>query len=116
MDQRMHNPAEHRCVPCRRGSVPLDLEAAEAWRMAVPAWTIRDGGRRIERRLHFPNFKQAFTFVQAVAEVAEAEGHHPDVTFGWGYAVLSLQTKIIGGLHENDFIMAAKFDRLLEAV
>ncbi len=50
--------------------------------------------------------------MQGVAELAEEEGHHPDVTFGWGYAVISLQTKKIKGLHENDFIMATKFDRL----
>ena len=50
--------------------------------------------------------------VQRVADLAEAEGHHPDVCFGWGYATVSLQTKKIKGLHENDFIMASKIDRL----
>jgi 4a-hydroxytetrahydrobiopterin dehydratase len=55
---------------------------------------------------------EALTFVQKVGEVAETEGHHPDVNFGWGYATVSLRTKKIKGLHENDFIMAAKIDRL----
>jgi 4a-hydroxytetrahydrobiopterin dehydratase len=56
-------------------------------------------------------FRDAFAFVQGAAELAEAQGHHPDISFGWGYATVSLRTKKIKGLHENDFIMAAKLDR-----
>jgi 4a-hydroxytetrahydrobiopterin dehydratase len=67
---------------------------------------------RIERRFSFRNFREALSFVQKVGEIAESEGHHPDVQFGWGYATISLQTKKIKGLHENDFIMATKIDRL----
>jgi len=58
------------------------------------------------------DFSFLLVFVQKVGELAEAEGHHPDVTFGWGYGTVSLRTKKIKGLHENDFIMAAKIDRL----
>ena len=58
------------------------------------------------------NFREALTFVQEVGELAETEGHHPDVSFGWGYAIVSLSTKKIKGLHENDFIMASKIDRV----
>ena len=57
-------------------------------------------------------FAEAFGFVRQVADLAEAEGHHPDISFGWGYVTVSLQTKKIKGLHENDFIMAAKLDRI----
>ena len=63
----------------------------------------------------FKNFVEAFAFVQQVADLAEAEGHHPDISFGWGYATISLQTKKIKGLHENDFIIAAKLDRIAES-
>ena len=77
----------------------------------TPAWAIHDDSRRIERTFRFKNFAEAFAFVQQAAELAEAEGHHPDVCFGWGYATVSLQTKKIKGLHENDFIMAAKLDQ-----
>ena len=59
----------------------------------------------------FPTF---VALVQQVAELAEAEGHHPDISFGWGYVTVVMQTKKIKGLHENDFIMAAKIDRLSE--
>jgi len=57
--------------------------------------------------------RSAFGFVQQAADLAEGEGHHPDISFGWGYATVSLQTKKIKGLHENDFIMAAKLDRMV---
>ena len=57
---------------------------------------------------------EALSFVQKLGELAEAEGHHPDICFGWGYAKVALQTKKIKGLHENDFIMAAKIDRLVD--
>ena len=62
------------------------------------------------------NFREAFALVQQVAELADAEGHHPDISFGWGYVTVVMQTKKIKGLHENDFIMAAKIDRLFERV
>jgi 4a-hydroxytetrahydrobiopterin dehydratase len=60
----------------------------------------------------FRNFREALTFVQEIGELAEAEGHHPNINFGWGKATVSLQTKKIKGLHENDFIMATKIDRI----
>lgn len=71
-----------------------------------------DEATRIEQRFRFKDFREAFAFVARAAELAEAEGHHPDITFGWGYATVSLRTKKINGLHENDFIMAAKLDRI----
>ena len=67
---------------------------------------------RIERSFRFRNFREALTFVQEIGELAEAEGHHPNISFGWGNATVSLQTKKIKGLHENDFIMATKIDRI----
>jgi 4a-hydroxytetrahydrobiopterin dehydratase len=71
-----------------------------------------DEARRIERTFRFRNFREALAFVKDIGEFAEAEGHHPDISFGWGYATVSLRTKKIKGLHENDFIMATKIDRL----
>jgi 4a-hydroxytetrahydrobiopterin dehydratase len=76
----------------------------------TPEWAILDGDKRIERTFKFKNFAEAFAFVKRASDLAEAEAHHPDITFGWGYATVSLQTKKIKGLHENDFIMAAKLD------
>ena len=105
--------AEKTCTPCRGGVPPLPPEEAERLRAReAQQWALVDGATRIERRFRFKDFREAFAFVTRAAELAEAEGHHPDITFGWGYAVVSLRTKKIKGLHENDFIMAAKLDRL----
>ncbi len=104
--------ADKTCVPCRGGVPPLSREDAEALRANVREWELRDEAHRIERSFRFKNFGEAMTFVQAVGELAEAQGHHPDVCFGWGYANISLQTKKIKGLYENDFIMATKIDQL----
>jgi 4a-hydroxytetrahydrobiopterin dehydratase len=62
----------------------------------------------------FAIFREALAFVQEVGELAETEGHHPDISFGWGYVTVSLSTKKIKGLHENDFIMASKIDRVFD--
>jgi 4a-hydroxytetrahydrobiopterin dehydratase len=101
------------CIPCRGGIPPLSGDAVQQLLREVPLWEALDGGSRIERSFAFKDFAEAFRFVSEVAELAEAEGHHPDVTFGWGYATVSLHTHKIKGLHENDFIMAAKVDRIL---
>ncbi len=103
---------EKTCTPCRGGIPPLTPQEAEALLAQAPEWVLMDEARRIERTFRFGNFRDALAFVQRVGELAEAEGHHPDTSFGWGYATVSLRTKKIKGLHENDFIMAAKIDRL----
>ncbi len=100
------------CTPCRGGIPPLTPEQAEFFRTEVPDWRLEDDAQRIERKFGFHNFREALTFVQAIGELAEAEGHHPDICFGWGHATVSLQTKKIRGLHENDFIVASKIDRI----
>lgn len=104
--------AEKTCTPCRGGTPPLTAEEAEAYRVQAPEWLLLDEARRIERAYRFRNFTDAFAFVRGAGELAETEFHHPDVSFGWGYTTVSLRTKKIGGLHENDFIMAAKLDQL----
>jgi 4a-hydroxytetrahydrobiopterin dehydratase len=102
------------CTPCRGGLPPLTPQEAEHFHVHVPQWEVRDEARRIERTFRFRNFGEAFALAHQVAELAEAEGHHPDISFGWGYVTVMMQTKKIKGLHENDFIMAAKIDRLFE--
>ena len=78
-------------------------------------WELLDDAHRIQRKFDFANFREALNFVEGVGKIAEAEGHHPEICFGWGYAKVSLQTKKIKGLHENDFIMAVKIDRLFDS-
>jgi 4a-hydroxytetrahydrobiopterin dehydratase len=100
------------CTPCRGGIPPLTKDEAAGYAKQAPGWDLLDDARRISRTFRFADFREALAFVARVGALAEEEGHHPDVTFGWGYATVSLQTKKIKGLHENDFIMAAKINRL----
>ena len=107
--------AQKTCTPCRGGTPPLSLDEAKAYQKDAPDWALLEDGKRIERTFKFKNFEAALDFVDRVGALAEDEGHHPDITFGWGYAKVSLFTHKIKGLHENDFIMAAKINRLAEA-
>src|SRR5258708_27636766 len=104
--------AEKTCTPCGGGIPPLTRDEALRLEEQAPDGELRDDARRIERTFRFRNFREALGFVQRVGELAESEGHHPDVSFGWGYATISLSTKKIKGLHENDFIMASKTYRM----
>lgn len=105
--------AARTCEPCRGGIPPLTRAQADAYLRQVPEWTLADEGMRLERIFRFKNFAEALDFVVKVGALAEDAGHHPDIAFGWGRATVSWQTKKIKGLHENDFIMAARTDRLL---
>ncbi len=102
------------CLPCRGGVAPLAREEAERHRAETPGWSITPDGTRLDRHFTFKTYGQAFELVRRISVLAEAEGHHPDIRFGWGYCHVSLQTHVIGGLHLNDFILAAKIDALSE--
>jgi 4a-hydroxytetrahydrobiopterin dehydratase len=106
------NIAQKTCTPCRGGVPPLTPEEAAGYLDQTPGWELREDARLIRRDFRFADFKQSLGFVDEVGRLAEEEGHHPDICFGWGYAAVSLQTHKIKGLHENDFIMAAKIGRL----
>jgi 4a-hydroxytetrahydrobiopterin dehydratase len=105
--------ASRTCVPCRGGVPPLGTEAVEDFRKGLDgAWRVVEG-KRLEREFRFTNFRRAMEFAQAIGAVAEEQRHHPDLCIGWGYVRVSLLTHAIGGLHQNDFILAAKIDRLM---
>ena len=106
--------AEKTCKPCRGGVPPLTHDEAQRFQAQAPDWELGEDAHRIERTFRFHNFRESLAFVQEVSELAETEGHHPDISFGWGYATVSMSTKKIKGLHENDFIMASKIDRVLD--
>jgi 4a-hydroxytetrahydrobiopterin dehydratase len=100
------------CTPCRGGIPPLDKSEAMSYLSRVPGWALDDDARRLQHSFKFGNFGEALDFVRELGELAEREGHHPEVSFGWGWATVSWHTKKIKGLHENDFIMAAKTSEL----
>jgi len=110
----MEGLAAKSCVPCRGGIPPLGEAAAREMSARTPGWSLAEGATRLERRFEFRDFVEAMRFVNRVADVAETEGHHPDIAIHWNKVDLALWTHKIGGLHENDFILAAKISRLLE--
>ena len=101
------------CVPCRGGIPPLTRAEAVRLLGETPQWRLADDASQIDREFTFKDFKASLGFVNQVGALAEQEGHHPDITFGWGYAKVALYTHKIHGLHQNDFILAAKIDRLI---
>lgn len=100
------------CVPCRGGTPPLSADRAREYLAAVPGWQLSADATRISRELTFKDFREAMAFVNRAADVAEAEQHHPDIAIHWNRVTLELWTHSIGGLHENDFVVAAKLDSL----
>ncbi len=107
----MSELAEKKCVPCRGGVPPLEGEELAGFASETPQWTVVDG-RRIEREVTFPDFRQALDFTNKVGELAEQEGHHPDIYLAWGKVGIRIWTHKINGLTESDFILAAKIDLL----
>lgn len=102
-----------RCVPCEGGIAPLDRAAADRLHAQVPAWAIAADGRSIRREWAARNFAEAAEFFREVAMLAEAEGHHPDFHLtGYRRVAIDLTTHAVGGLTENDFILAAKIDAI----
>lgn len=99
-----------RCVPCEGGVPRIEGLHADEMLRELDGWTRRD--ERIEKHFRFRDFRAAMRFVNAMAELAEAEGHHPDFTVHYSTVDVALWTHAIGGLSENDFILAAKIDAL----
>jgi len=104
--------SEKVCVPCQGGMPPLSPEDAETYCAQTPEWSLMQDATRISRSFKFADFVEAQSFVNKVGDLAEVEGHHPDISFGWGYADIVIYTHKIKGLHENDFILAAKIDQI----
>jgi len=106
--------AQRPCKPCRGGVDSLRREECAAYLVEVPDWQLDATGRRISRRFLFPDYRSALAFANAVSVMAEETWHHPELRLGWGFCEVSLMTRKIGGLHESDFVMAARIDVLAE--
>ncbi len=114
----MSELAETRCVPCRGGEPTLgDAEIRELL-PRVPDWTLidREGVRRLEREFGFRDFASALAFTDVVGGLSEAAGHHPVLLTEWGKVTVTWWTHVIGGLHRNDFVMAARTDGAYETI
>ncbi len=107
---------EKSCVPCRGGIPAMTKEQAEKMTSQTLGWELYENAKKIRQTYETTDFVQALKLVELIAELAETEGHHPDITFGWGYCTVVFYTHKIGGLHENDFIMAAKVNNLAKKI
>jgi 4a-hydroxytetrahydrobiopterin dehydratase len=107
---------EMKCVPCRGDEPPATSQEIAEYHKRVPEWTVieRDGGKRLQRTYKFKNFARALEFTNRVGALAEEQGHHPVLVTEWGKVTVTWWTHAIGGLHRNDFIMAAKSDQAYE--
>ena len=107
----MDNLINKKCVPCEGGKPPLSEEKVIQLPPQIPEWELEEG--KLVLRFKFQNFKEAIAFVNKVADLAEAENHHPNISiFGYRYVKLTFYTHAINGLSENDFIMAAKVNKI----
>ena len=105
--------ADEKCIPCRVGGKPLPAEEARELARWVPDWKLTE--KQIERELKFKDFREAMAFVNKVADVAEEQGHHPDILISYNRVRITLWTHKVGGLSRADFVLGAKIDRLLSA-
>lgn len=103
--------AKKHCQPCEGGVPPMGEADAKAYLLQVPGWSMVDG-RKIRKEWRLKEFKSAWGFLSQIALLAEQEGHHPDMRISYNWIRIELTTHAIGGLSENDFIMAAKIDKL----
>ena len=111
----MTDLADKKCVPCEGGIPALDLSEIHKYLKKIDGWNVLKNDKNnyyIEKDFKFKNFIESEKFIIQVGKIAEAEGHHPDINFGWGYAKIKISTHAIDGLAESDFVLAAKIDKI----
>ncbi len=111
----MTDLADKKCVPCEGGIPAFDITEIHKYLKKIDGWSVLQNDKKnyfIEKEFKFKNFIESEKFVVKVGKIAETEGHHPDIKFGWGYAVIKISTHAIDGLAESDFVLAAKIDKL----
>ena len=106
------NLKDKKCIPCEGGVEPLGAEHVREFAAQIPAWTVTEDNKKITRTWLLPDFVAAMRFINTVADIAETEGHHPDVSVSYNRVIIELYTHSIGGLSENDFIVASKIDEI----
>ena len=105
-----------KCKPCEGGIPTLDISEIHKYQKKIDGWEVKTNKKKIyflEKKFKFKNFLNSQKFINVVRIISENEGHHPDILFGWGYAKIKITTHAIEGLSENDFILAAKIDQII---
>ena len=114
----MSDLVSKKCVPCEGGVLPFDISEIHKYQKKVDGWELKKNEKDVfflEKKFIFKNFISSQNFVNKIGEISEKENHHPDISFGWGYAKIIITTHAIEGLSENDFILAAKIDQISNA-
>lgn len=114
-NRHMADLVQKKCVACEGFETPLTEVEANVLMKQIPGWSLAPDVKSISKNFSFKNFAQALQFTNEVGAIAESEGHHPDITLGWGKVGVSLTTHAIKGLSENDFIVAAKINELRQS-
>ena len=111
----MTDLADKKCIPCEGGRPSFDKTEIHKYLKKVDGWDVKADENKVYyliKEFKFKNFMESQNFINKVGASAESEGHHPDIWFGWGYAKIKIFTHAIQGLHESDFVLAAKIDRI----
>ena len=111
----MSDLSNKKSVPFQGGILPFDISEIHKYQKKVYGWNVKEDKKKIfflEKKFEFKNFLESQNFINKVGEISENENHHPDISFGWGYAKIIITTHSIEGLSENDFILAAKIDQV----
>ena len=111
----MTDLSEKSCIPCRGGVPPFDITQIHKYLKKIDGWEVKknkDESYYLEKNFKFQNFLESQNFINEVGNIAENQKHHPDISFGWGYAKVKIFTHKIKGLVESDFILAAKIDKI----
>jgi 4a-hydroxytetrahydrobiopterin dehydratase len=111
----MEDLSKKKCIPCEGGIPAFKLEEIHKYLKKIDGWDVLKDEHKnyfIEKRFKFSNYVESEKFVMNVGKIAETEGHHPDISFGWGYAKIKISTHSIKGLAESDFVLAAKIDKI----
>jgi 4a-hydroxytetrahydrobiopterin dehydratase len=109
----MNDLANKKCVPCEGGTTPFDKSEIHKYLKKIDGWDVKNNEEQsyyLIKEFSFNNFIESQKFVNKIGVIAEEEGHHPDISFGWGYCKVKIFTHAIKGLAESDFILAAKID------
>ena len=112
----MTDLADKKCIPCEGGIPGFDISEIHKYLKMVDGWEVKkdeEDTYYLIKNFKFKNFLESQKFINSVGEIAEKEGHHPDIWFGWGYAKIKIFTHAIKGLHESDFVLAAKVDKII---
>ncbi len=111
MDKKISH--QDKCEPCSGNTPKLNFEEISKYLSELNEWSVNDNQEMIFKKFKFSNFKKALLFANKVGDLADGEGHHPDISIGWGYCLIMLHTHAIKGLSINDFILASKIDQIL---